>query len=54
MLPENIIDGIIVHELCHIIYPNHSNNFYKLVRKYMPDYDEINKWLKKNGGNILF
>ena len=54
MLPENIIDGIIVHELCHIIYPNHSNNFYKLVRKYIPDYDEINKWLKKNGGIIVF
>lgn len=54
MLPEDIIDGIIVHELCHIIYPNHSKDFYKLVRKYIPNYDEINKWLKKNGGIIMF
>ncbi len=54
MLPQDKIDAIIVHELCHIIHPNHSKDFYNLVRKYIPNYDEINKWLKKNGGNILF
>lgn len=54
MLPENVIDGIIVHELCHIIYPNHSKDFYNLVKKYIPRYPEIHKWLKKNGGIIIF
>lgn len=54
MLPEDKIDAVIVHELCHIVYPNHSKNFYDLVRNYIPDYDEINKWLKKNGKLILF
>ncbi len=54
MLPEEIIDGVIVHELCHIIYPNHSKDFYNLVRKYKTNYDDINKWLKKNGKIILF
>ena len=54
MLPEDVIDGIIVHELCHIIYPNHSKQFYNLVRKYKPNYDAINKWLKENGKIILF
>ena len=54
MLPEDVIDGVIVHELCHIIYPNHSKDFYNLVRKYKPNYDEINRWLKKNGKVILF
>lgn len=54
MLPQDKIDAIIVHELCHIIHPNHSKEFYNLVRKYIPNYDEINKWLKKNGGIILF
>ena len=54
MLPENVIDGIIVHELCHIIYPNHSKDFYNLVKKYIPTYPEIHKWLKKNGGIIIF
>ena len=54
MLPEDKIHAVVVHELCHIIYPNHSKDFYNLVRKYIPDYDEINKWLKKNGKMIMF
>lgn len=54
MLPERVIDAIVVHELCHIVHPNHSKNFYELVRSFIPEYDEINKWLKKNGKMILF
>lgn len=46
MLPEDKVDGIIVHELCHIIYANHSMKFYELVKKYIPNYLEIDKWLK--------
>lgn len=54
MLPEEVIDAIVVHELCHIIHANHSKEFYDLVKKYIPNYDEINKWLKQNGKVILF
>ena len=54
MLPEDKIDAIVVHELCHIVHPNHSKEFYNLVRKYIPNYDEINKWLKQNGKTIMF
>ena len=54
MLPENIIDAIIVHELCHMKHKNHSKDFYDLVAKYMPNYKEIDKWLKKNGKIIMF
>ena len=53
MLPEDKVDAIIVHELCHIIHSNHSKNFYELVKKYIPNYDEINKWLKENSKAIL-
>lgn len=52
MLPEDKIDAIVVHELCHIIHKNHSKEFYDLVKKYIPNYDDINKWLKKNN-NII-
>ena len=54
MLPEDKIDAVIVHELCHIVYPNHSKDFYNLVREFIPNYDEINKWLKQNGKIIMF
>lgn len=54
MLPNSIIDAIIVHELCHIVHKNHSDKFYELVKKYIPNYDKINKWLKKNSKEIMF
>ena len=53
MLPEDKVDAIIVHELCHIIHSNHNKEFYELVKKYIPNYDEINKWLKENSKIIL-
>lgn len=54
MLKEEMIDAIIVHELCHIIYPNHSKDFYNLIKEYIPDYDIKDRWLKENSGKILF
>lgn len=54
MLPENVVDAIIVHELCHMKYKNHSKDFYKLVTTYIPNYKEIDKWLKVNGKIIMF
>ncbi|MDR0978533.1 MAG: M48 family metallopeptidase [Lachnospiraceae bacterium] len=54
MLPENVIDAVIVHELCHIIHANHSKDFYDLVEQYIPDYKNINRWLKKNRNMILY
>ncbi len=54
MLSQEKIDAIIVHELCHIVYKNHNKEFYNLVKKYIPNYDDINKWLKENGHLILF
>ena len=54
MLPEDKIDAIIVHELCHMKYKNHSKDFYNLVSKYIPNYKVIDKWLKVNGKMIMF
>ena len=48
MLPDEIIDLIVVHELSHIIHPNHSKEFYDLIKKYICDYDRKDKWLKEN------
>ena len=53
MLPEDKIDAIIVHELSHITYANHSSDFYNLVQKYIPNYFEIDKWLKKNVNRVM-
>lgn len=45
--PQEIIDYVIVHELAHIQYMNHSKDFWQLVEKYVPNYKECRKKLKK-------
>lgn len=39
-MPENLIECVVVHEVCHIIYGNHSPQFWKLVRRCQPDHKE--------------
>ena len=41
------LDYVIVHELSHFIYPNHSSSFWNLVAKYYPKYKECRKMLKE-------
>ena len=49
MLNEDIIDYVIIHELSHIIFPNHSQNFWNLVGEKDPNYLKKKDWLKENG-----
>ena len=44
--PEEAIDLVVVHELCHIREKNHSQRFYALLAQYLPDYQERKKLLK--------
>ena len=48
-LDEKIRDYVIIHELCHLIHPNHSPEFWKEVEKYCPDHRALRKQLKENG-----
>ena len=52
MAPVKIIDYIVVHELCHIHYRNHSDAFWNEVDKILPDYHERKTWLKMNGAGL--
>ncbi len=54
MLPEDKVDAIIVHELCHMKFKYHNKDFYDLVQTYIPNYKEIDEWLKQNGKIIMF
>ena len=44
--PEEAIDLVVVHELCHIREKNHSSRFYALLEHYLPDHKERKKLLK--------
>ena len=50
LMPLEILDSVVVHELCHRKYMNHSKQFYAEVEKIFPDYRKCSKWLKENGG----
>lgn len=49
LAPPEILDYIVVHELCHLKQMNHSKEFWNLVERYYPDYKQARKWLKDNG-----
>lgn len=53
LAPPEVLDGVVVHELCHIKQMNHSAAFYREVSRILPDYKERNKWLKENGHTLL-
>lgn len=46
-LPDELVDYLIVHELCHLEEMNHSKNFWNLVSQAIPDYKDRSKKLKK-------
>ena len=50
LMPPEILDSVVVHELCHRRHMNHSKEFYDEVLRIFPDYKRCNKWLKQNGG----
>lgn len=52
LLSQQISDYIIVHELCHLGEFNHSQKFWNLVAKTIPDYLEIKNKLKRTGVNL--
>lgn len=49
LLSDRLTDYIIVHELCHLGEFNHSKNFWNLVEKTIPDYEQRREELKKKG-----
>ena len=46
--PSKIIDYLIIHELSHLVFFNHSKRFWLKVEEYQPDFKENRKWLKDN------
>lgn len=44
---RTVIQYVVLHEICHLKYMNHSSEFWKMVEKYMKDYKDVRKRLKK-------
>lgn len=53
LTPPEVLDSVVVHELCHLFEMNHSARFYERVYAVYPEYDYWNRWLKENGRMIM-
>ena len=51
--PHSIVDYVVIHELCHLIHPNHSKDFWQLVGRHDASYPEHRQWLRKTGSGLL-
>jgi len=52
MAPMSVIDYVVVHELAHLLHPNHSAEYWQVVRSVMPDYEQRKEWLRINGPTL--
>ncbi len=54
LLPPDIVDYVVVHELAHLLVPGHSPAFWRQVGKCLPDYAARRRWLKDYGSVFLY
>lgn len=52
LAPPNVLDYVVVHELCHLTHMNHSKEFWDCVSSILPDYKVLRKWLKDHGNEL--
>jgi len=53
LAPPEVLDYVVVHELCHRKFMNHSPRFWAEVARVMPDYTVHRKWLRDNGPRLM-
>lgn len=53
LAPPEVLDYVVVHELCHRKQMNHSKAFWLEIEKVLPDYKEARKWLKEEGSQMI-
>ena len=50
---EDIIDYIVIHELCHFKIKGHSYQFWDYLKQFIPDYKQKVEWLRRNSVSLI-
>lgn len=53
LCPPDVLDYVVVHELCHRKQMNHSRLFWAEVGRVLPDYETQKRWLRENGSVLI-
>jgi predicted metal-dependent hydrolase len=53
LAPAEVLDYVAAHEVCHLVHPNHSQRFWKLLETRRPGYREQRDWLGRHGAELL-
>jgi predicted metal-dependent hydrolase len=53
LAPHDVLDYVVVHEVCHLAEHHHGPSFWRLVERRRPDYRESRAWLDRHGWEIL-
>jgi len=53
LAPHDVLDYVVVHEVCHLVEHNHGPRFWRLVEQRRPGYGESKQWLDDHGWELL-
>jgi predicted metal-dependent hydrolase len=53
LAPPDVVDYVVVHELCHLRVPNHSRSFWTLLERHRPHWRDQHAWLREHGAELL-
>lgn len=53
LMPPEVMDSVLIHELAHLVHPNHSADFYRFLSLHNPGYKDHNRWLKERGRDLF-
>lgn len=53
LAPHDVLDYVVVHEVCHLRELNHGRAFWQLVEQRRPGYRDSKRWLDEHGWEIL-
>jgi predicted metal-dependent hydrolase len=53
LAPEEVLDYVVWHEVCHLEVSDHSNRFWALLGRRWPEYRAHREWLRRNGATLV-